>query len=220
MSKILVLIVDDHKILREGLKSLLNQNSDIQAIGEAENGKDAIALCKNLKPNIVLMDLDMPILNGIEATKIIKKDFPQSRVIILSMFPDHEYVKSALNAGAKGFLVKDTAADDLIQAVRVVNDGKVFFSPSISQVIVESMYTADDSRLKEEVLTSREKEILQLVAEGKPSKQISELLFISKSTVNKHRENIMKKLNIHDIVGLIRYAIKKGIISDKKPKNL
>ena len=219
MSKILVLIVDDHKILREGLRSLLNRNSDIQAIGEAENGKDAIALCKELKPNIVLMDLDMPILNGIETTKIITKDFPQSRVIILSMFPDHEYVQSALNAGAKGFLVKDTAADDLIQAVRVVNEGKAFFSPSVSKIIVESMYT-DESKLKGEVLTSREKEILQQVAEGKTSQQIAEQLFISKSTVNKHRENIMTKLKIHDIVGLIRYAIQKGIISDKKPKNL
>ena len=220
MSKILVLIVDDHKILVEGLHSLLNKNPDIQTIGEAENGKDAITLCKELNPNIVLMDLDMPILNGIEATKIISKDFPKSRIIILSMYPDHEYVKSALNAGAKGFIVKDTAANDLIQAVRVVYDGKAFFSPSVSKIIVESMYTSDDSKLKEDVLTSREKEILQLVTEGKSSIQIAERLFISKSTVNKHRENIMKKLNIHDIVGLIRYAIQKGIISDKKPKNL
>jgi len=198
---------------------LLNQNSDIQAVGEAENGKDAIDLCKDLNPNVVLMDLDMPILNGIEATKIITKDFPQSKVIILSMFPDHEYVQSALNAGAKGFLVKDTAAGDLIQAVRVVNDGKAFFSPSVSNTIVESMYT-DESRLKEEILTSREKEVLQQVAEGKTSQQIADQLFVSKSTVNKHRENIMNKLNIHEIVGLIRYAIQKGIISDKKPKNL
>ena len=198
---------------------MLNQNSDIQAVGEAENGKDAIDLCKDLNPNVVLMDLDMPILNGIEATKIITKDFPQSKVIILSMFPDHEYVQSALNAGAKGFLVKDTAAGDLIQAVRVVNDGKAFFSPSVSNTIVESMYT-DESRLKEEILTSREKEVLQQVAEGKTSQQIADQLFVSKSTVNKHRENIMNKLNIHEIVGLIRYAIQKGIISDKKPKNL
>ena len=220
MSKIFVLIVDDHKILVEGLRSLINQNSYIQAIGEAENGKDAITLCKDLKPNIVLMDLDMPILNGIEATKIITIDFPQSKVIILSMYPDHKYVQSALKAGAKGFLVKDTVADDLIQAIRVVNGGKAFFSPSVSKIIIESMYIIENSKFKEDMITSREKEILQLVTEGKSSNQISELLFISKSTVNKHRENLMKKLNIHDIAGLIRYAIQKGKIYDKKPKNL
>lgn len=212
MSKISVLIVDDHKVLRAGLRSLLDRNSDIQTVGEAENGKRGIALCKELKPNVVLMDLYMPILNGIEATKVISMECHQSRVIILSMFPDHEYVQSALNAGAKGFLVKDTAAGELIQAVRVVHDGKAFFSPSVSKTIVDSMYN-DVSNYKAKDLTSREREILQLVAEGNTSKQVAKLLSICRSTVDKHRENIVTKLEIHDVVGLIRYAIKNGGVS-------
>jgi len=219
MNKISVLIVDDHTILREGLRSLLNQKSDIEVISEADNGQDAIKKVNELNPDIIIMDLDMPVLNGVDSTRIICKEHPGSKIIILSMYPDHEYVQASLTAGACGFVVKETAADELIEAVRLVNQGKAYFSPSVSKLIIESKYKHDNKE-NDEVLTQREREVLQLIAEGAKSKQIASKLFISEATVMKHRANIMEKLDIHDLASLIRYAIQKKIISDKRPNNL
>ncbi|MFH1853460.1 MAG: response regulator transcription factor [Candidatus Neomarinimicrobiota bacterium] len=218
MSNTTILIVDDHTILREGLALLFTKHPHLDVVGEAANGKEAISRCKELVPDIVLMDLDMPILNGIEATRIISKDFPNTKVIVLSMHPDHEYVQAALKAGAKGFLVKETAAGEMIQAIMAVSDGKAFFSPSVSSTIIDKMYAGDTQKGDIELLTRREREILQLIAEGNTTKHIAELLYISHTTVSKHRENIMRKLGLHDTAGLVRYAIQKGIISNNKPK--
>ncbi len=218
MSNISIVIVDDHKILREGLVLVFSQIKNMDVAGEAADGKEAISLCRKLKPDIVIMDLDMPIMNGIEATRILSKECQDSKVIILSMHPDHEYVQASLQAGAKGFLVKESAAGELVNAVKAVNDGKAYFSPTVSSTIIDTMYSGEINKGAPEILTAREREILQLVAEGKTTKQIAKLLFISVTTISKHRENILKKLDIHDTVGLVRYAIKKGIISAKKPK--
>ena len=217
MNKIAVLIAEDHTIVREGLRMLLETAPDIIVVGEAENGRVAISLCQKLHPDIVLMDIAMPSLNGVEATRIILKDLPDTKVIILSMYPDEEYVFESLDAGALGFLVKQTASDDLLKAIREVNSGQAFFSPSISKTVLEAYRKISKATETKEPpaqrisLTSREREVLQLIAEGCTSKEIAEQLFISIGTVRKHRNNIVQKLDIHDIVGLTRYAIEKGI---------
>ena len=224
MGKISVLIAEDHTIVREGLRMLLEATPDIAVVGEAENGRAAISLCKELEPDIVVMDITMPFLNGIEATRTIAKSLSGTRVIILSMYPDEEYVFEALNAGASGFLVKQTASDDLLKAVREVNDGRAFFSPSVSRTILDAYREASKADAGTEpaptdlkLLTPREREILQLIAEGYTSKEIASQLFISMKTVGSHRQNIMQKLDIHDIAGLTRYAIEKGLIRVDHP---
>jgi len=196
---------------------LLETAPDIIVVGEAENGREAVSLCQKLQPDIVLMDIAMPTLNGVEATRIILKDLPDTKVIILSMYPDEEYVFESLDAGASGFLVKQTASDDLLKAIREVNSGQAFFSPSISKMVLKAYRkTSKATEIIEPPaqwisLTSREREVLQLIAEGYTSKEIAEQLFISIGTVRKHRNNIGQKLDIHNIVGLTRYAIEKGI---------
>lgn len=220
MTNISVLIAEDHTIVREGLRMLLEAEPDITVVGEAENGRVAISLCQKLKPDIVLMDITMPILNGIEATDIIINSVPNTKVIILSMYPDEEYIYKVLDAGASGFLVKKTASGDLLRAVREVNYGRAFFSPEVSKTVLDAYRDATKTKgtehgytvLKQQQLTSREREILQLIAEGYTSKEIAKQLFISIKTVTSHRQNIIQKLDIHDIAGLTRYAIEKGLI--------
>jgi DNA-binding NarL/FixJ family response regulator len=216
MSKTTVLLVDDHTIVREGLRLLLEAEPDIAVVGEAKDGRQGLQLARELKPDIIVMDIAMPNLNGLEATRQIAKDLPASRLVILSSYNDDEYVHQVLHAGASGYLLKQTAALDLIKAVREVKNGNAFFSPSISKRLAERYREAslqgraiDD---KIDALTSRESEVLQLIAEGRPNKQIAAELCISIKTVEKHRQQMMNKLNIHDIAGLTRYAISKGVV--------
>lgn len=222
MNKISVIIAEDHTIVREGFRALLEANSRINVVGEAENGEIAVNLCRKLKPDIILMDIAMPALNGIEAARLIKRDVIGTKVIMLSMYSDEEYVHESLNAGAMGYLVKETATEDLIKAIYTVNEGKNYLSPIISKTVLEayknipSDYFRNTNSNPEIVLTEREREVVQLVAEGYTAKQIAKTLFISSKTVGNHRQHISRKLNIHDIAGLTRYAIDKGIIPGKK----
>jgi len=220
MSEITVLVADDHTAVRESFKLLLESDKDIKVVGEAKNGKEAIALTKKLQPRVVLMDIGMHTLNGIEATRIIKKDIPNSKVVILSMYTDEEYVYEALDAGASGYLVKESASEDILKAMHAVSEGKAFFSPIISKTILDGYRkyspdaNSDQLPYRKNILSQREREVLQLLAEGNTSKDIAEMLYISIKTVSNHRQSIRRKLNIHDIAGLTRYALNKGIIQN------
>lgn len=223
MSKITVLLADDHTVVRQGLRSLLAAESDIEVVGEAETGRQAIQLAKKHLPDVVVMDIAMPLLNGLEATRQITHEIPTARVIILSSYSDDEYVEQLTDAGAIGYLLKQTASNDLIKAIREAKLGNAYFSPSISRRMLEhyrrAFVSGQPVRKASETLTSREREVLQLIAEGNTNKQIAAELCISIKTVEKHRQQVMNRLNIHDIAGLTRYAIAKGIIETKSPLN-
>ena len=216
MDKIRILLVDDHTVVRQGLRALLEAEPDIAVIGEAETGRQAVQLTKKLSPDVVVMDIAMPQLNGLEATRQIIKDMPNAKVLVLSSYNDDEYVHKLTEAGAVGYLLKQTAATELLKAVREARRGNAFFSPAISKRILEQYREAflngGPVRKRADFLTTREAEVLQLIAEGAPNKQIAAELCISIKTVEKHRQQVMNKLNIHDIAGLTRYAISKGII--------
>jgi len=216
MEKIKVLLADDHTVVRQGLKVLLEAESDINIVGEAETGRQAVRLTLKLLPDVVVMDVAMPLLNGLEAARQIIKELPTTRVLILSSYSDDEYVHQVTEAGAAGYLLKQTAATDLIRAIREARQGNAFFSPSISKRLLdtyrEAFMKGAPAGTRTEKLTSREAEVLQLVAEGKVNKQMAAELCLSVKTIEKHRQNVMNKLNIHDVAGLTRYAISKGII--------
>ncbi|MEI9899583.1 MAG: response regulator transcription factor [Hyphomicrobium sp.] len=211
-----ILLADDHAVIRSGLRALLQQQADFQVVGEANDGREAVALAESLHPDVVVMDLTMPNLNGTEASRQIGAKFPETAVIILSMHSDEAYVLRALKAGAKGYLLKESAESDLIQAIRAVRQGKSYFSPAVSRVLVEDyVRQLQDKDIEDsyELLTSRERELLQLIAEGKSNKDVANLLNLSVYTVETHRGNIMNKLNLHSVPELILYAVRKGIIS-------
>jgi DNA-binding NarL/FixJ family response regulator len=212
--KITVLLADDHTIVRSGIASLLALHDDIEVIGEAENGREAVELTLQKEPDVVLMDIGMPVLNGLEATRQIKKQSPQTKVLVLSGYDNDEYILQVVHSGANGYLLKNTYLEDLCTAIRSVKSGQAFFSPSVSKVIVDGYLNRDidDSKKPLRILTPREREILQLVAEGNLHAQIAARLNISVRTVDTHRNNIMKKLDIHDTAGLVNYAIKNGIV--------
>lgn len=217
MKRIAVLLVEDHTIVRDGLKALLKLEKDIEVIGEAGNGRDAVEKTRLLKPEVVVMDIAMPLLNGMEATRQITRAAPGTRILILSAHSDDAYVKKAMELGASGYLIKQTAAHILPEAIREVHKGKCFFSPLISKRLDHHERKAHargelDANQKPVHLTSREMEVLQLVAEGKANKETADELHISVKTVEKHRQSVMEKLNIHDTAGLTRYAIATGII--------
>ncbi|MBU6402621.1 MAG: response regulator transcription factor [Verrucomicrobia bacterium] len=216
MHKITVLLADDHTVVRQGLRALLAAEEDIDIVGEADTGRQAVQLVKKLLPDVVVMDIAMPMLNGLEATRQITREVPSAKVIILSSYSDDEYVNQLTEAGALGYLIKQTAANDLLKAIREAHKGNAYFSPSISKRLLdnyrESFLRGTPLRKAGERLTSRELEVLQLIAEGKANKQIAAELAISIKTVEKHRQQVMNKLNIHDVAGLTRYAISKGII--------
>jgi DNA-binding NarL/FixJ family response regulator len=214
VGKISVLLADDHTILREGLRSLLAGAPDINVIGEAQTGREAVQLTRRLKPAVVIMDIAMPLLNGLEATRQIRSSDPETKVLVLSMHSDSEYVEKVLEAGAAGYLVKQTGASDLLNAIREIHRGNVFLSPSISRLLVDQYRSAlrTERSGDGQKLTPREIEVLQLVAEGMTNKQIASELSISIKTVEKHRQQVMDKLDIHDVAGLTRYAINSGII--------
>jgi DNA-binding NarL/FixJ family response regulator len=216
MKKITVLLAEDHTIVREGFRKMLELEDDIEVVGEAQDGRQAVALVNKLRPVVVLMDIAMPLLNGLEATRQALKAVPATKVLILSAHSDDAYVTSATESGASGFLLKQTSAHDVCRAIREVNNGKTFFSASISRRQDRLRpQTPDREGLfhkKAAQLTSREMEVLQLIAEGKANKETASELGISMKTVEKHRENLMAKLDIHDTAGLTRYAIGAGII--------
>ena len=216
MEKIKVLLVDDHTVVRQGLRVLLEAEQDITIVGEAETGRQAVQLARKLLPDVIVMDIAMPNLNGLEATRQILKETPAAKVLVLSSYGDDEYVHQLTEAGAAGYLLKQTAATELIKAIREARKGNAFFSPSISKRLLdhyrEAFLKGVPVRKRTELLTSREAEVLQLIAEGKPNKQIASDLCISIKTVEKHRQQLMNKLNIHEVAGLTRYAIARGVI--------
>jgi DNA-binding NarL/FixJ family response regulator len=217
MNAITILLAEDHLIVREGLKALLSLEKDLEVVAEASNGHEAVDLATKLQPNVVVMDAAMPLLNGLEATRLILKRCPETRVIILSAHSDDAYVKQALALGASGYLLKQISANLLPQAIRGVHRGTPCFSPEIYRRLVHHRDRAraagnPNPKLATPLPSSREMEVLQLVAEGRTNKEMAGLMGISIKTVEKHRHNLMEKLNIHDIAGLTRYAIENGII--------
>ncbi|HTS61330.1 MAG TPA: response regulator transcription factor [Candidatus Acidoferrales bacterium] len=216
MRTIRVLLADDHILIRAGLRMVVDAHPDLTVVGEANDGREAVAMSAKLKPDVVVMDVGMPSLNGIEACRQIQTESPGTQVAMLSMHSDEGYVLRALKAGAKAYLLKDSAEADLASAIRAVAAGKSFFSPAVGKVLLEDYMRklqrtgAEDSY---ELLTPREREILQLVAEGKSSKEIANLLDLSVYTVETHRARVMQKLNLRGIPELILYAVRKGIIS-------
>jgi len=217
MKPITVLLADDHTVVREGLRVLLQSEDDIEVVGEAETGRQAVMMTRELLPAVVVMDVAMPLLNGLEATRQILKAQPATRVLVLSAHGDDAYVEQVIALGAAGYLIKQTSALILAKAIREAHKGNTFFSPSISKRLrnrhQNSFHGATGrSKKKAHGLTSREMEILQLIAEGKANKQTAAELGISIKTVEKHRQRLMSKLDIHDTAGLTRYAIAEGII--------
>ena len=216
MKRISVLLVEDHTIVREGLRRILDLDADLQVVGEAQDGRQAVTQVRKLRPDVVLMDIAMPLLNGFEATRQLLKALPASRVVILSAHSDDAYVKNATAAGAVGFLIKQTSSHEVCEAIREVHQGRTFFSVPVSRRFVRADLrlpgSAGRPAAEEHPLTSREMEVLQLIAEGKANKETAAELKISIKTVEKHRGHLMEKLDIHDIAGLTRYAIGAGII--------
>ncbi len=216
MARLRVLLADDHKLMRSGLRLLLDQQPEFTVVGEADDGLQAVEKTQTLKPDVVVMDIGMPNLNGIEAARKIKELRPDAAIVMLSMHSDEGYVLRALRAGARGYLLKDSAEGDLVRAVQAVSEGKSYFSPAVSKVLLED-YMRKLQRTGSEdsydLLTPREREILQLVAEGKSNKDVASLLSLSPYTVETHRANIMQKLNLRGVPELILYAVRMGLIS-------
>jgi two-component system response regulator NreC len=214
MNKIRVLLADDHTILRDGIRALLDDQADIEVIGEAGDGQATVKMTAQLQPDVVVMDIAMPLLNGLEATRQIQRDLPQVKVLILTMHENEEYIRQVLAAGALGYVLKDAAARDLIGAIRAVYQGEAVLSPAITRLVIEDYLRWGDIRPPDSSngLTSREREVLQLIAEGYTNKEIAEILCISIKTVQSHRTNLMSKLDLHDRGELIKYAIQKKII--------
>lgn len=213
-----ILLADDHKIVRDGLQSLITKQPGMEVVGEAENGRMTVQLARELKPDVIIMDISMPDLNGIEATRQILAETPGVKIIALSMHSDRRFVTGILGAGASGYLLKDCAFQELAEAIRTVVKDKYYLSPGITGVVVKdyvSHVTSTDA-LSSDVLTAREREVLQLIAEGKSTKEIASDLHVSAKTVETHRQNIMQKLNIHSVAGLTRYAIREGLTSLEK----
>lgn len=216
MNPITILLAEDHMIVREGLRALLKLETDFEVVGEAENGRQAVALASKLCPDVVVMDIAMPLLNGLEATRQILQSSPSTKVLVLSAHNDDAYVEQVMALGASGYLIKQTAAHVLPEAIRAVHKGNPFFSPIISKRLKDHEKKAhargDLPGKGVGQLSSREMEVLQLIAEGKANKETAEELHISVKTVEKHRQKVMEKLNIHDTAGLTRYAIATGVI--------
>ena len=214
-----VILADDHKIVRDGLKSMLSKQLDIEVVGEADNGRDAVAVASELKPDVVVMDIGMRELNGIEATRILAQRHPEIRVVALSMHSDKRYVSEMLAAGASAYLLKDGAFEDLAKAIRAAAAGERYLSAGVADIVVEdyvSMLSGEvvtHASAQSASLSSREREVLQLIAEGHSTKEIAALLHLSVKTVETHRRQVMEKLGIFNIAGLIRFALREGLIT-------
>ncbi len=216
MTNVRVLVADDHTMIRSGLRHLLEREPGIEVVGEAADGREALDAVEHLLPDVVMLDIAMPKLNGIDVCRHIAAKQPKTSVIILSMHSDEAYVLKALKAGARGYLLKDSAESDIVNAVRAVSNGKAYFSPEISRMLVDDYIRQLQLRGVEdsyELLSTREREIFQLLAEGRSNKEISAMLNVSPYTVETHRGNIFEKLNLHSLPELILYAVRKGVIS-------
>ena len=216
MKKIRVLVVDDHTIVRDGICALLGLAGDIEVVGEAANGKEALEMVGKLTPDVVLMDIAMPIMDGLEATRRIRKEFPGIKVLALTQYDDREYVFPAIEGGACGFISKTAASSELASGIRSVHRGDSFLSPSIAKLLVEDYREGASMRKSHdhyEQLTDREREILKLLAEGHTTQEIADMLVISPKTVEGHKTNLMAKLDIHNRTELVKYALRKGIIT-------
>jgi len=210
-----ILLADDHQILRDGLRALLERESDFDVVGEAENGREAVRLVRELKPDVVVMDIAMPDLNGIEAARQITSEFPKVKVVALSMHKDRRFVKGMLEAGALGYVLKASAFEEVAEAIRKVLTGRIYTSPKISDIVMED-YVRQLSKSEpqtESSLTPREREVLQLLAEGNSSKEIAAALSVSANTVDTHRHRIMEKLGLHSVAELTKYALRTGLTS-------
>jgi len=215
MGKIRILICDDHTILRDGIRLLLDAQPDMQVIAEAADGREAVEKARTLKPDVVLMDIAMPLLNGIEATRQIRREQPDARILVLTMYENDEYIAQMLEAGVAGYVLKKVAGSELVYAIHAVGHGETFLYPSITRRLVEDYLRrvqAGQERETFDGLTDREREILQLIAEGHATKKIATLLNLSVRTVQNHRAHIMEKLGMHNRSELIKYAIEKGIV--------
>ena len=215
MKKLRILLADDHIVMRTGLRALLERQTDLEVVGESENGRETVELAASLRPDVVVMDVGMPLLNGIDATKTIVSQNPATAVVILSMHADESYVMRALSAGARGYLLKDSGAADLIGAIHAVSQSKSFLSPKVSRILAEDYVRVLKQRGAVDtydLLTGREREILQLLAEGKANKEVATDLNISTYTVETHRSHILQKLNLHNSAELVLYAFRKGLI--------
>jgi DNA-binding NarL/FixJ family response regulator len=214
MNKMRLVLADDHTILREGIRALLEDQPDMAVVGEAQDGRQAVQLAHDLRPEIVLMDIGMPLLNGLEATRQIKRDHPEIHVLVLTMHENEEYIHEVLAAGASGYILKQAAAGELVAAIRAVQRGDAALSPAITRVVIQDYLRSETAQpvTASNELTAREREVLQLIAEGHTSKEIAELLCLSVKTVQAHRTSLMQKLDLHDRGDLIKYAIQKKII--------
>ena len=213
VSSIRVLLADDHKLVRAGIRSLLERLPGVEVVGEASNGREALELARLKSPSLVLMDIAMPVLGGIETLSRITKNFPRTRVIILSAYGTEDYVSRAFHAGAAGYMLKYAATFELEMAIRLVAQGKTYLSPAISRIIIKTYLERNEGELGPlERLTDRQREILHLIAEGKNTKEIASSLEISVKTVESHRLQLMARLDIHDVAGLVRYAIRNGLV--------
>ncbi len=219
MGRIRVLLVDDHTLLREGLRALLENYADIEIVGDAPSGEEALARVGEYEPDIILMDIAMPGMNGLEATRRIRELYPEIRVLILTQLEDRQLVLSLLQAGASGYVLKRALGSDLVTAIRAVNQGGTFLDPNVTTSVVDQMLHHDASvGVPPEALTTRECEILTLIAQGNTNSQIARALSLSVNTVIWHRANLMGKLGLHKATDLVRYAIQHGLIEDNVPK--
>ena len=210
MKRIRILLADDHAVVRQGFRMILGAQADLEIVGEAGNGREAVELAASLRPDVVVMDVTMPELNGIEATRRLTADNPHIRVVALSMHKDSVYVREILRAGARGYLLKDSVAEDLVAAVRAVAGGEGYLSPAISNAVLDDYRKHVTNPI--DLLSSREREVLQMLAEGKTNKEIAVTLNLSVYTVDAHRGRIMEKLNVHSINELVRFAVRNGLI--------
>lgn len=208
-----VLLADDHQIIREGLRSLVDRETDMDVVAEADNGRQAVQLNEKHTPDVVIMDINMPDLNGMEATRQIMSTTPSVKIVALSMLSDQRFITGMIKAGASGYLLKDCAFKELSQAIRTVADGKIYLSPAISGAIREFVSELPEVGATSVDLTAREREVIQLIAEGKSTKEIAEVLHVSVKTIETHRQNVMRKLRISSVAELTKYAIREGLTS-------
>jgi two-component system response regulator NreC len=207
-----VLVADDHAIVREGICSLLARRKDVQVVGEAADGRLAVEQVASLAPDVVLMDISMPVMNGLDATQEIRRRFPNVRILVLSQYESREYILPLLRAGAAGYIAKRARASELVDAIRAVYNEGAFLQPNLARVIVEGVTNASDSE-PQSILSEREKQVVRLVADGMSSREIADQLGLSVKTVDTHRANIMEKLGIHSSAELVKYAIREGIVT-------